>query len=66
MIEAESNEIEYIPSEICDLTLLQSLNLAGNKLEELPENLGNLKSLINLNGTLFPLIFIPSMHINAY
>lgn len=55
----DTNELQYVPSEICVLQNLERLSLSNNKLESLPKNfdqLRNLKSLhlANNNITEFP------------
>lgn len=51
----EKRKIEYIPSEISELTSLIELNLPNNNISSLPHSLYQLKSLNNLNLSNNPL-----------
>lgn len=49
-----------LPSCICNLRHLETLNLTGNKLSILPENIGNLSNLKNLYCSLNPILRLPN------
>lgn len=55
-----NNDIKFLPPGISQLVNLQSLNIAYNKLEYLPSELMDMKSLTAL--MLFPNPFIPDPH----
>lgn len=48
----DTNHLEYLPHQICDLLYLECLDVSENKLMALPDDLGNMQSLYDLTLSL--------------
>ena len=47
-LNLDRNNLEYLPKEICNLPRLENLALQCNLLKTLPEEIGQLKTLLTL------------------
>ncbi|PNH08307.1 Leucine-rich repeat-containing protein 1 [Tetrabaena socialis] len=59
-LDLGANQLATVPSELCQLTGLRSLNLMGNQLERLPEDFGRLTNLRLLGLKSNKLVELPS------
>ena len=50
-IDFSLNKILYLPDDICELRLLETLRLEKNNLKQLPSDIGNLRSLKELTAS---------------
>lgn len=42
------NHLEHLPPQICDLNMLECLDVSENKLMTVPDDIGNMTSLYDL------------------